>query len=165
MLRKLKSIFGPEPNPFALTWHEWDDFEAAYARRHPIKYWVYHLLPRYVGRAQNSVSNGFWWVRHRIDPRHRYHIVRTGLKPGYHDKDDLMLHACFSLLARFVERECPPGMSWGWDEEHAKAWATILDLYGWWKNRPDRREDLDGADAEDQRQLHRLIDVRPYLWT
>jgi hypothetical protein len=32
--------------------------------------------------------------------------VDTKLKPGYYDKDELMLHVNFSLLVDFVEKEC-----------------------------------------------------------
>lgn len=35
----------------------------------------------------------------------KYTIVKTRLKPGYYDKDQIMLHACFALLVDFVEIE------------------------------------------------------------
>ena len=45
-----------------------------------------------------------YWVRSHITER--YHLVDTGLKPQYYDKDTLMLHAAFNLLKQFVEIEC-----------------------------------------------------------
>jgi hypothetical protein len=47
-----------------------------------------------------------WWFVHRLHPKKKYHLVDTKLKPGYYDKDKLMLHANFSLLQDFVEIEC-----------------------------------------------------------
>jgi len=44
------------------------------------------------------------WVAYRTFKR--YHIVDTKLKPKYYDTDEVMLHACFSLLVDYVEREC-----------------------------------------------------------
>lgn len=43
------------------------------------------------------------WVRHRTTDK--YHVIRTGLKPGYYDKDEQMLHVNFSLLVDLIEVE------------------------------------------------------------
>lgn len=63
-------------------------------------------------RLQSAVRRAFrrgrdlrWWIQHRIDPRHRYHVIWTGLEPNYYDIDTLMLHGMFSLLRRYVEGE------------------------------------------------------------
>jgi hypothetical protein len=50
------------------------------------------------------IDDVIWWVRHRTTDV--YHKVDTKLKPGYYDKDTLMLHANFSLLVDYVETEC-----------------------------------------------------------
>ena len=136
----------------------------------------------------------------------------TTLDKGWHDKDEVLLHAAFQLLADFVEGERPEKIvDWDFDEQHKVAWAEITSLYKWWtKTRPKRRSPLDdkklkrppfkfkkipGSDMrelvtpdkkkyaayyqaleeharlenewyeEDQRNLHRLIDVRGFLWT
>jgi hypothetical protein len=44
------------------------------------------------------------WIRYRTT-RRNYHIVNTGLAPGYHDCDERMIHAIFNLLVDFVEIE------------------------------------------------------------
>jgi hypothetical protein len=46
----------------------------------------------------------YYPIRYRIIDK--YHIVKTDLKPNYYDKDTIMLHACFSLLVDYVEKEC-----------------------------------------------------------
>jgi len=43
------------------------------------------------------------WVRFRTS--RRYHIVNTGMEPGYYDTDTRMLHVNFNLLVDFVEIE------------------------------------------------------------
>jgi hypothetical protein len=43
------------------------------------------------------------WLRYRLLKRHRYHLVDTGLTPGYYDQDNRMLHACFALLVDYVD--------------------------------------------------------------
>lgn len=57
----------------------------------------------------NNILHKLWysdfvcWIRHRTWDK--YHIVKTDLEPGYYDKDEIMLHANFSLLVDYVENE------------------------------------------------------------
>jgi hypothetical protein len=136
----------------------------------------------------------------------------TTLSKGWHNKDEVLLHAAFQLLTDFVEKERPDKIvDWDFDERHKNAWAEITSLYEWWtETRPKRRSPLDSRqlkrppfklkkipgskmrklvrpgkkkyaayyealkeDArlenewyeEDQRNLHRLIEIRGFLWT
>ena len=48
------------------------------------------------------------------------------LDKGWHDKDDLLLHAAFQLLADFVEQEHPEKIvDWNANELHKSAWDEI----------------------------------------
>lgn len=133
------------------------------------------------------------------------------LKKGWHDKDEILLHAAFQLLVDFIEQEHPERIGWNANRMHRDAWREIKSLYKWWKKtRPARRSPLDskkllkptlrfkkipGSESsqlvepdrkkyaaynqamkkdtrlekqwyeEDQRNLHRLIEVRSFLWT
>jgi hypothetical protein len=71
-------------------------------------------------------------------------IIHT-LSPGWHDKDEVMLHAAFQLLADFMEQESPDKhIDWSHNAVHRRAWKEIRDLYQWWKEkRPARRSPLD----------------------
>lgn len=136
----------------------------------------------------------------------------TTLDKGWHDRDEILLHAAFQVLVDFVEREHPDRtIDWNADEMHKHAWKEIKSLCKWWKEtRPARRSPLDdkklavpplkfikipGSDLEqmvepdkkkyaeyyralkklsrleqkwyeeDQRNLHRLIEIRGHLWT
>ena len=133
------------------------------------------------------------------------------LKKGWHDKDEILLHAAFQLLVDFMEQERPERIGWNANKIHRDAWREIKSLYKWWKiERPARKSPLDnkrllkpalklkklpGSEfsqlvqldrkkyaayyramkkdgrlekqwhEEDQRNLHRLIEVRGFLWT
>ena len=133
------------------------------------------------------------------------------LKKGWHDKDEILLHAAFQLLVDFIEKEHPERIDWNAQKKHKQAWRGIKSLYKWWKEkRPARHSPLDdkkllkpplkfkkipGSEfsqlvqpdrkkyaayyramkrdgrlekqwhEEDQRNLHRLIEVRGFLWT
>ena len=141
----------------------------------------------------------------------RYLKIKT-LRKGWCDKDEVLLHSAFQLLADFIELEKPRELiDWNDDRQHRKAWKEICSLYHWWKEkRPARKDPLDqrglimpplrfkkipGSDfnqviqpdrmkyakyyqalkksikldqkwhEEDQRNLHRLVDIRDFLWT
>ena len=140
------------------------------------------------------------------------HLKITTLEKGWHDKDDILLHAAFQLLTDFVEQEQPEKwIDWNHSKTHRQVWKEIKGLYTWWRDiRPNRKDPLDDkrikvpplrtrkvsgknltelvqpdqrkyADYyramkkhlrliqkwhhEDQRNLHRLIEIRGYLWT
>lgn len=74
-----------------------------------------------------------WWVKHRLMPTHQYHIIRTGLKPGYYDTDEVMLHGCFALLVMFIEKE-KGGLENFVEEVGLNNYEQeAIDLYTWWK--------------------------------
>ena len=70
--------------------------------------------------------------------------IRT-LRPGWWDKDEVMLHAAFQLLVDFIEQEHPDKhIDWNHDPLHRRAWKEIRDLYRWWTAiRPSRSGPLD----------------------
>ncbi|MGB4780936.1 hypothetical protein [Candidatus Methylomirabilis sp.] len=140
------------------------------------------------------------------------HLVIRTLKAGWHDKDEVMLHAAFQLLVDFVEQEQPDKhIDWSHDNDHVQAWKELRALCRWWtKTRPSRRNPLDNKKIakpplrfeniagttlsrlvtpdkkkyaayhlalkqhirleqkwreEDQRNLHRLVETREFVWT
>ena len=127
------------------------------------------------------------WFLYRFHPKHRYHLVDTGLAPGYYDKDYLMLCACFNLLKHYVEDELGGVEKLGYWETVTfeksgcgskkeltilrKRDKEILDLYIWWtKVFPARKRDSNWQQEaeyskQDQSMLHRLITIRLHLWT
>lgn len=99
-----------------------------------------------------------WWLFHRLIPRHRYHVVHTGLEPSYYDVDTLMLHACMALLCRYVENEhggaerlsefvaelraAPDTNAPETCEEQAARDDEALAIYRWWKVEKPADEEL-----------------------
>ena len=133
-----------------------------------------------------------YWFRSRFIPSRRYHVVNTGLPPGWHDVDERMLYACMALLCSYVENEQGgedgfPGVASGDSATDAEA----LTIYRWWKyqraadhTRYDKvlmawhganprtdeafravNEADDENESRDQEMLHRLIDIRRTLWS
>lgn len=93
---------------------------------------------------------------YRVFREDMHHVVFTDLKPGYYDKDWVMLYANFKLLTDYVEKECGGEAELDkWSEDladpakhgqqgnhynppdlmtaQADRQNEILDLYRWWK--------------------------------
>ena len=178
--------------------------------------------------ACRSVHNGKWWLKCRLIPKHRMHVVYTGLEPGWHDEDERMLHACMALLGQYVkwhggaaelekfssdlrshpDQNAPAGLDSGqadrqdeattiwrwWTEERPRDQAREEELlhilYGHRQLRfkPTENPNLSELEMDEfagdevalnaehralqakihddeQKMLHRLIDIRPSLWT
>lgn len=126
---------------------------------------VYIIRPLWnVGHAVHRLK---WYLQHRLNPKHRYHIIDTGLEPGYYDADYLILHGCFSLLCRYVEHDhggVEKLSEWsnnllnatdenapeGWLEACGKRESEAVKLYVWWKHQKPADQ------AEYDRMLHHL---------
>lgn len=117
-----------------------------------------------------------WWVRHRTT--HRFHVLKLrSLKPGWWDIDYRLLHASFTLLEDYVEREKPfKRVKWNEDDDSREYSNEIHSLYLWWKkHQVDANNRLytgfDSVNAEDERykeetaNLIRLMNIRRVLWT
>jgi hypothetical protein len=126
----------------AKEWRVWKETTRA---EHPMAWFTFQTVIdgtfdvlRY--RVQRPLHGARWWLVHRLCPKHRYHVVDTGLPPGYHDPDRQMLHACFAILARFVHRQKTSGqVDWEATLEHSPVWAEMQALDKWWREeRPVR---------------------------
>lgn len=43
-----------------------------------------------------------WWLKYRLVPSHQYHIIRTGLPPGYHDTGTRLLYGILKELEEWA---------------------------------------------------------------
>jgi len=113
----------------------------------------------------------------------RWHIIKTELKPGYHDPDERLLYGAMQCLVEFIEDQ----YAWGVEEllngkeeiiykEIAKAdkeskptledqfnyTKEAVEIYKWWRDY-STKEDTDYE--EENKMLVRLINIRNTLWT
>lgn len=103
-----------------------------------------------------NISNAKYWVRYRIHPAHQYHLIRTGLKPGYHCEDNLILYGAMAMLCRYIEsmgsefeiekfnrdlRNDPdPNAPDGICSRQADRQDEALTIYRWWKYQKPKDE-------------------------
>ena len=125
IIRKLEKYFFPD-TPRSATWPEWKKIRAEQKNKHPLAYWLFNKLPSLLwAYNQRYIQDTIWSFKYRFLKKHQYHIIRTELKPEYHELDTMMLYGMMSIIVRFVERQHPfCGMVWDKWVAAAKADAT-----------------------------------------
>lgn len=126
-LNTVRHVFVLE-KPEAATAKGWKEWERTAMREQPVAYWINEVAIDRIVRNLTKVTGFYNDLRYGIKYRFfdRYHLINTGLNPGYHDADERMLHGMFNLLVDFVEIE--------------KAWMHVVfdreerekRKYPWW---------------------------------
>lgn len=106
---KLRKFFDLQ-KPEAATMDGWDQWHETTKKARPFAYFVAETIPAKTGRIvyrflTDPINSFRYGLRVRIFDR--YHVIKTGLKPGYHDCDERLLHGAFNLLVDYVELELP----------------------------------------------------------
>jgi hypothetical protein len=161
LLDGLRARFLKEPYPKTATHENWKEFKKRQKAAQPVAYWFLETAPRWIDRRLYRFGNGIWAILHRVHPRHRYHVVKTDLKPGYYDIDTLMLHTNMALLVRYVEDEmggiaqieerarwlsiahdpnAPP--EWNDHSDEINSLHDIKAIYIWWKQYQYRQNEI-----------------------
>ena len=120
--------------PSALTGKGWNSFNKEYKASAPIRYYLANTFRRkYILPVIWKYDNIKSWIVYRTYDR--YHVVQTGLKPGYYDVSDRMLHSNFNLLRQHVETDLALKMYWnssdykkGFIERHFALYRVIFPL-------------------------------------
>lgn len=68
------------------------------------------------------MHRAYWWVRHRTT--NRYHVIKTGLPPGWYDTDSILESVAWTLLVKYVEGECAPRWNHG-ERRHNKPELSV----------------------------------------
>lgn len=132
--------------PECAEFHVFNDIDKYNKKHHPIRFLFQNSIPDIFNGVVYAVKEMYWWCIHRVHPKHRYHVVRTALSPGYHDIPELMLYATFSLLVRYVEDEkCFDNIVWDNDDIHSCVASELEDLYHWWIIEYPKREGIESA--------------------
>lgn len=88
--------------PRALTIKGWRTFDKDFQEHAPIRYWYKHTLKRAIVYPIKWKYEAICdWFRYRTYDR--YHVITTGLEPGYCGIDKQILYSNFNMLKDFVE--------------------------------------------------------------
>lgn len=150
--------------PVALQWGEWDEWRTDMKRRYPIRYFIHESISDiWSDFWEYGIRRYFhdrkWELLHRFHPKHRYNIIKTGLKPGYYDPMTLIFEGTFQLLVKFVEDNIHyDRIDWEGDDLHSAAWKEMKELVHWYKEiYPNREELFDKERPEPSPGMNRLF--------
>ena len=156
---------GLGPN-VARSSEDWHYFRIYHKEYNPIRYFLNNDFESvFIWPWSMRLQRLTEWVKYRTTKR--YHIIKTGMKPGYSDVSEKMLYVNFNMLKDFIEVE--KAHMWNWSGEQPDMeqpgvshliWEIGLDadnsfknqqsanaleqyeLYDWWTNqRPYRQDD------------------------
>lgn len=102
-----------------------------------------------------------WWFLHRFHPKYRFHVIRTGLPPGWVDRDHLMAVLIKKLLIDFVEKEKPFDHFDIENSTNRDDWDRLVKLYWQFKAINLDRIDYDELTAK----LVEVVELRGLMWT
>lgn len=116
--------------------------------------WVIKRIPTWPGNVK-------WWLFHRFHPKHRYHVINTGLGYGWRDRDVVMEQLIVKLLIDFVELEEPYE---DWDVNASNNTAELVrlkEIYDFFKT--NDHFDLGYDDLTSW--LVEIVQLRGIMWT
>lgn len=77
-----------------------------------------------------------YWIAHRTYDK--YHIVKTGMKPGYCDTVWRLPYVIFTLNEEFVEKELAADIvDWTYTPEDKQTYLELIQAYAFWKQFKD----------------------------
>lgn len=120
--------------PTSLTSRGWNLFRREFKEKAPIRYWLYHTSYRqYILPIKWKYEAIKEWIYCRVLTR--YHVLKTGLPPGYAEIDTIMLNANFNMLKEFVEVNLARRYFWNsdsikksWCQMHLPFYDTVFEF-------------------------------------
>lgn len=89
------------------TIDEWEEYDTNFKKNAPTRHFIMKTIPSMWNKIAWPIAHRYTdiknWVRFRTYDK--YHVLKTGLPPGYNDKPEQMLHVNFNLLVDYVEVE------------------------------------------------------------
>lgn len=118
--RKFDSWMSYNP-PGALSGTGWRLFNEEFSKKAPVRFYIKtHFKKQFVWPITRRYERISQWIRYRTSDK--YHIVNTGLTPGYYSNDDIILHANFNILKTFVEVELSRFSCWSSKSNKKVSW-------------------------------------------
>jgi|SRR5438552_1256554 len=156
-----------------MTSEWWDEYHKRIKTAHPYRNWLHNtLMPWFSYTGTRYFKDPYWKLQHRFNPKHRYHMINTGLRPGYADPDIRLLWGIMNMVEEYVDY-VGDKVDWNADPSHAYAWKVQTEAVEWWKRYKELyKTDFAnlGHDGEQRLEeeaddhLAHLMRVRRYMW-
>lgn len=131
-------------------------------------------------KIRRKITDIKWWILHRVHPKHRYHVVKLNLEPGYYDPDARILYAVMSIVSDFVKDhggiEKLEEFTKELEQEEEfipinqiSSQKEVAIIYRWWTEEWKEHWDAEFEDEEallekEKEMLIRVMSIRDNLW-
>lgn len=78
-----------------------------------------------VYRVASKLYGAKLWVYYRLHPKHRYHVVKTELPYGYHERDEQLMYSMIACLKGYVQ-DCR-------DSGVHRISEEAVEILAWWE--------------------------------
>ena len=126
-------------------------------KKKPLKkriWWTLKRIPSWPSKVK-------WWIFHRFHPKHRYHMINTGLGYGWRDRDTVLEQLIVKILIDFVELEKPYEHFNTETSHYRDNWVRLKEIYDFFK----ANNHLDMKYDELTPLLVEIVQLRKMLWT
>lgn len=119
-IRQFKAWMAYNP-PGALSTTGWRLFNEEFEKTAPVRFFIKKNFKKiFVWPIKHRYEKLSQWIRYRTS--NKYHVVKTGLTPGYYSNDTIILHANFNILKTFVEVDLSAFSYWSNDSTTKPNW-------------------------------------------
>lgn len=112
--------------------------------------WWYHDI-----WSRSKIRDWYWWLEHRLNPGHRYHVIDTGLKPGFYDPETRILYAVMEEVCSFFENTCDVITYYDADcdgdglvYDQSDIFMELLEIYEYWQWRKHFDSHFSGSECD-----------------
>jgi len=193
MFKQLKDkIF---KTPTALSWEGWQKWKKKARKKHPFLWWLTDTMPGWFRGHYHTFDRKWYYLKCKLFKKYNRVIPRGLDPTWCDRDTLLLHASFEILCDFVEGELIDSHVNWNWSFSHRKAYQEFWDLYTWWtKDRPlrDKRDPMNKRDRghgfmckceecrktvhdgikfeddclkEDQDMLHRLIEVRGFMWT
>lgn len=128
---------------------------------HEFKFWCRYTHP--IDKVYRPLEHSYWYLIHRFHPKHRYNILKTGLKPGYYDPDIQIVCAVFEAVKKFY---LEAKIDWTHTDKHVKIYRELQSAVHYYENISTSEYELYEhlEDEELKIHLYNIIKNLGHLW-
>lgn len=98
-------LFYYPPSTYDFYIDEEEPFFIEFKRKAPIRFYLVKAFhSKLISSITHKLELKYWWVTYRFNPKHRYHVIDTGLKPGFTDLDNRFHYALIKQCTEWLEK-------------------------------------------------------------
>jgi len=121
----------------------------------------------------DNLSSVWWWLLYRFHPPHQFHIIKTSLRPGFHEPDTILRSAILGTTQKWVE-SVDEDWRGGEHKGQREASEVFYAAAKFWREHQKELEsgdfsvsveEYDRLETESQKHLEEVVKHLDHMWT